>query len=604
MAISNSRVNSQISRSSCVEHACVCIVLLFYFVLSVALSLSLGPVYDEPAHLSSGLSHWQTGSFDLYCVNPPLVRCVASLPMYLFSNYSVAVDSLRKGFYNRPEFEAGSEMQDHFGRGWLWYLTLGRIACIPLCMCGPLCAYKCARHLYGRRSGLLAVILYCSCPNLLTWGSLITPDAVAASFCCATVYLFLLWWEEPTWALTLLLGIVFGFLQTTKATFICLYPSFVIAWLLKYTLCHQHMPPDVRRSRFFRWINIPSELTMIFAVFMTSILVLNSLYGFEGCFSRLAEYKFISNSLGGADAHLFPGNRFRDSWAASIPVPLPYNYIRGIDIQKFDFERGDWSYLRGQWKRGGWWYYYIYTFFVKTPSGVLMLFLLALAVTLLKRADPSLWKKEVVLLLPAFAILCLVSSQTGFNRFYRYVLPCMPLVMIFISKLGCLMAPGRSAWSRVCVFCVAWAVVSCMSTVPFTMSYFNEFAGGPLNGWKHVIDASIDWGQDLYELEKWTKRHPRANPLFVAYCGATSPKLLGIDCLSMEESILPHIRGDENCGLRPRKGWYIVSINYLLGAAEQDHGLGGCGFLRGRVPNGFVGYSMYVFKWEPDDAEP
>jgi hypothetical protein len=35
------------------------------------------PTLDEVGHMAAGLSHWQLGRFDLYHVNPPLVRMVA-----------------------------------------------------------------------------------------------------------------------------------------------------------------------------------------------------------------------------------------------------------------------------------------------------------------------------------------------------------------------------------------------------------------------------------------------------------------------------------------------------------------------------------------------
>ena len=33
------------------------------------------------SHLPAGISHWRFGRFDLYRVNPPLVRMVAALPV-------------------------------------------------------------------------------------------------------------------------------------------------------------------------------------------------------------------------------------------------------------------------------------------------------------------------------------------------------------------------------------------------------------------------------------------------------------------------------------------------------------------------------------------
>lgn len=41
------------------------------------------------------------------------------------------------------------------------------------------------------------------------------------------------------------------------------------------------------------------------------------------------------------------------------------------------------------------------------------------------------------------------------------------------------------------------SIGSALATYPHTLSYFNELAGGPLNGPAHLLDANVDWGQDL-----------------------------------------------------------------------------------------------------------
>jgi hypothetical protein len=39
------------------------------------------PTMNEPGHLVAGLSYWRFGRFDVYSVNPPLVKLVAALPV-------------------------------------------------------------------------------------------------------------------------------------------------------------------------------------------------------------------------------------------------------------------------------------------------------------------------------------------------------------------------------------------------------------------------------------------------------------------------------------------------------------------------------------------
>ena len=55
------------------------------------------PTYNEPAHLVAGISYWQFGRFDVYSVNPPLVKLVAAIPVML-----AGCETDWKSFYEAP----------------------------------------------------------------------------------------------------------------------------------------------------------------------------------------------------------------------------------------------------------------------------------------------------------------------------------------------------------------------------------------------------------------------------------------------------------------------------------------------------------------------
>src|SRR5262249_23190508 len=119
------------------------------------------------------------------------------------------------------------------------------------------------------------------------------------------------------------------------------------------------------------------RILQLFGILMIALNVLNLGYGFEDSCRKLDSFQFISRTLGGRDAHEIPGNQFRGTWLGSMPVPVPANFLLGIDQQRYDFEKGKWSYLNGEQKMGGWWYYYLYALGVKTPVGTLAIFVLA-----------------------------------------------------------------------------------------------------------------------------------------------------------------------------------------------------------------------------------
>src|SRR5215212_8698000 len=59
----------------------VLLVLLVHSTLLLYSAYVHSPTVNEPAHLAAGLSHWRFGRFELYRVNPPLVRMLAALPI-------------------------------------------------------------------------------------------------------------------------------------------------------------------------------------------------------------------------------------------------------------------------------------------------------------------------------------------------------------------------------------------------------------------------------------------------------------------------------------------------------------------------------------------
>jgi hypothetical protein len=208
-----------------------------------------------------------------------------------------------------------------------------------------------------------------------------------------------------------------------------------------------------------------------------------------------------SETLGGArdDAHQFGtgSNRFTGTWLGEMPVPLPENYVMGIDLQKWDFERKMWSYLRGEWRLGGWWYYYLYALAIKVPLGTWVLVLLALLLGLFRRGYTASWRDELVLLAPIAVVLTLVSSQTGFNHHLRYVLPIFPFAFIWTSKVARAVELRHGKIATVAAAALLWSVESSLWYYPHSLSYFNELVGGPKHGHEHLLDSNIDWGQDL-----------------------------------------------------------------------------------------------------------
>lgn len=584
--------------------------LLIVSILAVHASLLAwsayrhSPVVSEVGHLPAGISHWKFGRFDLYRVNPPLVRMVAALPV-MAANPVTDWSSYSTDPQRRSETSVGIDFSNANGFHTFWLYTLGRWACIPFSLIGAWVCYAWARDLYGIPSGLVAMTLWCFCPNILGNGSLIMPDVPAAALGAATCYAFWRWLKEPTWRRAALAGVVLGAAELTKTTLTVLYPLLPAMWLL-------YRIPDRRQVSSRAWLR---ETGMLAAQLLVGMHVLNLGYGFEGSGKALGEYRFKSHALAGSapsDRRFPDGNRFADSRLASFPVPLPKNYVQGIDTQKVDFERGMRSYLRGQWSDRGWWYFYLYGLAIKVPLGTWVLVALATATSLSPRG-PANRCDELCVLVPAIGIVALVSSQTGISIHFRYVIPAFGFLFVWSSKAAMVFRSAHRLLAAITAFALAWSIGSSLWYYPHSLSYFNELVGGPEHGHEHMLNSSIAWGQDLLYLKGWYDAHPEARPFHLAYSGIVNPEVAGIDFVLPRTEAAPYSDSKEgqsgHCALTP--GWYVLDVNYLNGCrrpapsplqAPTSAAFSDVGYFRCLAPQDEVGYSLRVFHLSSGDG--
>jgi hypothetical protein len=561
------------------------------------------PPSDEVGHLAAGLNHWRTGTFDLYRVNPPLVRLMATLPLAA-AGLREPDSPLETHPPRRPEFPIGREFVSQHAQRAFWYFTVARWACVPFALLGGYICYRWAREVYGPRSGILAATLWCFCPLVLAHGQMITPDAAAAALGTLACYLFWRWLRQPDWTRAYWAGLALGVALLCKTTWLFLFLLWPLCWAgLRLT----QRPGATRRD--WRAQGCQAGLSLVLAV-----AVINAGYLFEGCFHKLGDYPFVSQALTTEDETGHARNRFAGSWLGAVPVPLPRNFVSGIDVQKRDFERKIWSYLRGEWRRGGWWYYYLYGLAVKWPLGSWLLLFIAGCSAVIARTRSSCWRDEVSLVLPGVALFVLVSSQTGFNHHLRYILPALPFAFIWMSRIAEISTPKPSLWLSLAGASVLWSAGSSLAIYPHSMSYFNELAGGPTNGSAHLVDSNIDWGQDLLYLKQWLDEHPEAQPLGLAYFGYIDPRVAGIEFSLPPAGITakpPSFSTDlEQPG--PQPGWFAVSATLLRGSGYLlADGKGGLPhrefgsytyFLRFR-PVATAGYSIFIYHIDRDECD-
>ena len=77
-------------------------------------------------------------------------------------------------------------------------------------------------------------------------------------------------------------------------------------------------------------------------------------------------------------------------------------------------------------------------------------------------------------------------------------------------------------------------VAEAVRTYPNYLAYFNPLAGPADQRWRHLVDSSLDWGQELPSLSDWLKEHQRPEErVFLSYFGVDDPRDKGIQATSL-----------------------------------------------------------------------
>lgn len=586
---------------------CLILVLGVHASLLVWSGSIHSPTLDEAFHLAGGIRHLKDHLQDIDRGNPPLVGTLSALP--------VVAAGVQTDWHRAPNsFLVGADFLTANGPRMFWLMTLARWILVPISVWGGLVCFWWAKELFGERSGLLAAILWSFCPQVLTFGSLVTGDMAATVLGMTTLYFFWKWLREPTMKRAAQCGLVWGLTESSKFVCLMFYLLLPLLWLAWRW--------DERREKpWFR--TVLREFGQGLGMVLLSLSVINCWYQFEGVGAPIKNYH-----VGRKILSLFGPEGEKESQLrrvlAEFPAPLPSNYLGGLDeITQFVTANPP-SYLGGVYKAGGWWYFYLYGWMIKLPLGTWLIIGLALGLSLtrrFRRQTVSDRKTGNYLFRAGVAVFVFVTVTSGV-QFLRYTLPVLPIVIVWASQVAD-NAVDRPRWFRVGVVCgTLWTVGSSLLVFPHSLSYFNELVGGSRNGYQYLIDDSYDWGQDLLLLRRWLKEHPEVRPLKLAYWGWSNPHLAGIeytlpplreDIISANKAAaIAKTRNEPQQSSPLTAGWYACSIGVQYSGPwirlydETGHEViapyGEMSYFRDLKPFATVGYSIRVYHLDDQQA--
>lgn len=517
---------------------------------------------DESAHIPAGLYHLETGRMDAYRVNPPLPRMVAALPLLVDRpkidwHYSESP-------YIRNEYQfAHTWVPDNFKK-LPRYLFLARSTVLIFFAIGLWSIIRWTGRMYGSAAAALAGLMWSFNPDIITNSAVVAPDLPAAAAGLLAGYCFWDWLGRTDRPFPWGVAAAVAFAVLCKFSWLFLVPLLPCITLLHDIVAKRKvaLPADEAASRLVlpHQANSVRDSFRLLLSFSLTVLLINWCYGFDGTGTRLGDFRFISESFAGKKVQLGEtGNRFENEWSAFVPVPLPAEMIRGIDYLKWEFENGMECYLRGQWQHRGWWYFHLYAIAVKMPLGYLLLIGLGFLgfVSAACRSAPAP-KLEWLPVIIGLVFIALVSSQTGFTHHVRYVIPSYGFLFIVASR-AVLNLPTRLAIGLV-VACLSGTLWFHGTHLGLSHTFFNAFAGGPNNGWKHLSFSNLDWGQSTYRMVDWVKDHPEQRPmtvLFVSPLGNPAQLVAGQHDVFTTTGWRQSIEG--LVATPARSGWYLIS---------------------------------------------
>ncbi len=208
-------------------------------------------------------------------------------------------------------------------------------------------------------------------------------------------------------------------------------------------------------------------------------------------------------------------------------------------------------FLDGEWSVTGFRNYYLWSMFYKLPHALQILFVATGIWIVTSTGVARRPRTQLSILLPPVTMI-LAAQSSPMQLGIRYILPAIPFAILFISQSAQGLSWEKSSRTRTAIVgvLVCWMVLS-IRYHPHHLAHFNELAGGPLGGRKHLLDSNLDWGQDLQGLKKYLEAQ-HLGEIGVAYFGGIRPELIGIG----HRSVPVHL---------PQPGIYAVSASLAEG---------------------------------------
>lgn len=492
----------------------VALLLSLHGWLAYSATANKSATFDEPLHLVGGYAYTAASDFRLHPENGVLPQRRAglalrgldpALPMEGFESAwrSSDIAALSAGFL----YDVGN---DHRAM-----LAAARRAAVLWSVALGLVVFAWAYTIWGAPPALFSLALYSISPTLLAHGPLVTSDVSAALSILLACWAW--WWhlERPSVASLLLSAVAAGVAAIAKFSAAVLPPLFVLmalwqlwlqpVWTLQWR-GRRELRGVVARGA---WIGVAAVVHALVAAFIIWAAFDFRFAAAGPGMPEMAQFYRLWSDVLPSDGALRSVLMAMREWQL-----LPEAYVYGFSfVLRFAESRA--AFLNGEFGVSGWWWFFPYAFVVKSTLAELAVTVTALGLALAawrRRSEPLRdWlstRARPLLPLAALTLVYIALSVTSnLNIGHRHLLPLYPVLFI---AAGGLLAADAQRWRRgLAAAVLALGAIESFAVRPHYLAFFNATVGGPSQGWRHLVDSSLDWGQDVPALVEWLRRERR-----------------------------------------------------------------------------------------------
>ena len=182
---------------------------------------------------------------------------------------------------------------------------------------------------------------------------------------------------------------------------------------------------------------------------------------------------------------------------------LPESYLYGlVDVfQVGDLQPG---YLFGKVSEHGVWYFFPVVLSMKWTLAFLLLLPMGMYGLLAGRVSR---KREVWFLSVPAVIYLTTAMSSPLAIGVRHVLPLFAFVFLLVAAGAAALAVRSRVWAYVVAALLVWHAADSLRMFPNYFPYSNALWGGPTKTWHYVADSTVDWGQQLKAVKRYTDAH-------------------------------------------------------------------------------------------------